>query len=173
MWILITGLLGLGVAACGASEPAGDSAPPSTVADDHSEEEVEDDHAEEETDFWFGAPADPADADRIIEIEAKDDFTFDPAEISVAVGETVTFRVANTGNLPHDFTIGDEAVQDEHEEEMRGGEMHGGDDPNAVFLEAGETKDLTFTFTEAGTLIVGCHVPGHYVAGMRGSLTVE
>jgi uncharacterized cupredoxin-like copper-binding protein len=174
VWILLTGVLGLGLAACGASEPgAGDGPTASTVADDHGDEEVEDDHAEEEADFWFGAPADPTDADRVIEIEAKDDFSFAPAEISVAVGETVTFRISNTGILPHDFTIGDEAMQAEHEEEMSGGEMHGGADPNAVFLEPGETKELTFAFMDAGSLIVGCHVPGHYAAGMWAPLTVE
>lgn len=52
------------------------------------------------------------------------------------------------------------------------GEMVMHDEPNAVSLQPGETKELTGTFTSAGELIYGCHEPGHYDAGMRGTLTV-
>lgn len=41
-------------------------------------------------------------------------------------------------------------------------------DPNAMTVPAGETHELTRTFTEAGDILMGCHVPGHYAAGMRG-----
>lgn len=47
------------------------------------------------------------------------------------------------------------------------GEMVMHDEPNAVSLQPGETKELTWTFTSAGELIYG-----HYDAGMRGTLTV-
>ncbi len=46
------------------------------------------------------------------------------------------------------------------------------DDAHAVGLEAGETKDLTWHFTEAGGLLIGCHVPGHDAAGMKAQITV-
>ena len=46
-----------------------------------------------------------------------------------------------------------------------GGMSHGHD--NAVSVKPGKTGSLTMTFAEAGTLIVGCHEPGHYAAGMR------
>jgi len=52
--------------------------------------------------------------------------TFDPAQITVTEGETVAFVVTNTGQAPHEFVIGDEAVQQEHEAEMiaGGGEIY-------------------------------------------------
>ena len=181
--LLLTALLavfGLVLSACGGDSEStattvDDSA--TAVADDHDDEETdhedEDDHDEE---FTFGTPGDPADADRIIGVDANDDLTFDPADIQVSAGETITFVVTNTGAVPHDFTIGDEATQDAHEEEMAemiaSGEMGEHTDPNAVVLEAGETKELTWTFTETGTVLIGCHQPGHYAGGMKGAVEV-
>lgn len=167
--------LGALLGACAAEEVPIDATTVAEAGDDHADEADEDDHDDEEADheFWFGEPAEAADAGRVIEIEAADDFSFTPAEVSVSVGETVTFRVVNTGNLPHDFTIGDAQLQDQHEEEMASGEMHGVSDPNAMSLEPGETNELTWTFTESGTILIGCHVPGHYAAGMKGTLDID
>lgn len=121
----------------------------------------------------FGSPAEPADATRTVEISANDDFTFEPAAVSVAPGETVTFRVVNQGNLVHDFTLGDQATQDEHEAEMAEMEEMAHDEPNVMIVPAGETMELTWTFPESGTVLIGCHQPGHYDAGMKGEITID
>ena len=125
------------------------------------------------SEFAFGSPADAADADRVIEIQTTDALAFEPAVITVAAGETVTFRLSNEGALAHDFTLGDQATQDEHEAEMSemGGMAH--DEPNVATIPAGETVELTWTFGGEGTVLVGCHQPGHYAAGMTGRITVE
>lgn len=160
--------LALALAACTASG----SSP--TAADGSMD--MESMHADESMhmdEVHFGEPADPADADRVIEITGNDDFSWDPASIEIAVGETVTFRVTNVGAIPHDFTLGDEHMQDEHEEEMQSGMAHMGDEPNAFVLEPGETKEMTWTFTEAGEVLYGCHQTGHYAAGMVGTITVQ
>jgi uncharacterized cupredoxin-like copper-binding protein len=129
-----------------------------------------DDHAME---FMFGEPAEAGDAGRVVEIVASDDFRFTPDAVTVDVGETITFRIVNSGQIPHDFTLGDEATQDEHEEEMAEmGGMMMDDEANAVAIAAGETKELTWRFTEAGPVLIGCHQPGHYAAGMKGTVTV-
>ncbi|MEO5918615.1 MAG: plastocyanin/azurin family copper-binding protein [Candidatus Limnocylindrales bacterium] len=128
--------------------------------------------SQDEHDFQFGEPADAAQADRVIEIVGADDFSWDPATVAVKVGETITFRVTNAGVIPHDFTLGDAATQDEHEMEMAGGGMGILDEPNAFVLDAGATKETTWTFTEAGEVLFGCHQSGHYAAGMVGSITV-
>lgn len=125
------------------------------------------------TEFTFGEPATAEEADRTVEIVASDDLRFDPESVTVSDGETVLFRIVNEGQLPHDFTLGDEAAQQQHEEEMaemEGMEMQ--DEPNAVVLEPGETKELAWRFTHGGTVLFGCHQPGHYEAGMRGEITV-
>ena len=126
-----------------------------------------------ESEFDFGAPADPASTDRVVEVLTTDDLVFIPAELTVSAGETITFRIVNQGTIIHDFTLGDEVTQQEHEEEMA--EMAGmaHDQANAVTVAAGETKELTWTFTQAGTVLIGCHQPGHYDGGMKRQITVE
>ena len=47
------------------------------------------------------------------------------------------------------------------------------DQPNVVTVGAGETKELTWTFTQPGTVLIGCHQLGHYDAGMKGQITVQ
>lgn len=125
------------------------------------------------TEFAFGSSANAANADRVIEIRTTDDLRFEPAGITVASGETATFRLTNDGALVHDFTLGDQATQDQHEAEMSemGGMAH--DEPNVATIPAGETVELTWTFGEEGTVLIGCHQPGHYAAGMTGRITVE
>jgi len=123
--------------------------------------------------FAFGEPADPATADRTIEIVTTNDLVFNPADLTATAGETITFRIVNDGTIIHDVTLGDEATQEEHAEEMA--EMAGmaNDQPNAMTIAAGETKELTWTFTQPGTVLIGCYQPGHYDAGMKGQITVE
>jgi uncharacterized cupredoxin-like copper-binding protein len=51
-----------------------------------------------------------------------------------------------------------------------GGMTH--DEPEGIAVAPGETKELTFTFDAAGPFLAGCHVPGHYGAGMKADITV-
>lgn len=158
--VLVLAALALVAAACGGN--AGST----TTSAEGMDEEMD-------TEFAFGEPADPAEADRIIEIIAADDLTFEPAEVTVSPGEVITFRVVNTGQIVHDFVLGDEATQDEHEQEMAEMEGMPHDESNSIGLAAGETKELTWRFGEEGTVIFGCHEPGHYAGGMRGLVTVR
>jgi uncharacterized cupredoxin-like copper-binding protein len=43
---------------------------------------------------------------------------------------------------------------------------------NAVSVAAGATGELVWTFTDAGVLHIACFEPGHYEAGMRGTISV-
>ena len=147
--------LALTVAACG--QETGDTTKPEAT----------------ESEFAFGSPADAADADRVIVIQTTDALTFEPADITVAAGETVTFRLSNDGALVHDFTLGDQATLDEHEAEMSEMDGMAHDEPNVATIPAGETIEITWTFGDEGTVLVGCHQPGHYSAGMTGRIRVE
>lgn len=148
-----------------------EDATPDQSEDGHSDDG--DDHEEGEETFAFGEPADPSEADRTVTIVASDDMAYDPPTVEVSAGEVITFEVENVGQLPHDFTIGDEAAQQEHAAEMAemsADEAHA--DPNTITLAAGETGSLTWRFTEDGEFLYGCHQPGHYDAGMVGTMTV-
>ncbi len=123
--------------------------------------------------FAWGEPAEASEADRVIEVTMTDAMRFEPDAVEVSVGEMVTFRLTNAGQLPHDFTLGEEQTQDEHEAQMAGGTFGmGQSEPNALTLQAGEEGELTWRFTAPATILFGCHVPGHYDAGMVGDLTI-
>jgi uncharacterized cupredoxin-like copper-binding protein len=51
------------------------------------------------------------------------------------------------------------------------GDMAHGHD-NAISVQPGKSRSLTMTFAEAGDILVGCHEPGHYDAGMKATLSV-
>ncbi len=123
----------------------------------------------------YGEPADKSEAERTIEVAVDNEFAFEPAEYEVAAGEVVTFRITNTGDIEHEFVLGDEQAQQQMSEEMDGGDghAHSGEMSNAVTIHPGEEAELTWRFPdEAATVLVGCHVRGHYEAGMRGAVTV-
>jgi len=107
-----------------------------------------------------------------IEVDLTDALRMEPAQMSVPAGVPVTFVVTNSGANDHEFYLGDEEAQMEHEEEMSmGGMTH--DEPEGIALKPGETKELTFTFEAAGQTLAGCHVAGHYGGGMKATITVE
>lgn len=164
--------MALAIAGCSSDAPDDDASLTPTASPSMTMDTG--DGSDQEHDFSFGHPADATEATRTIEIEALDALKFSPAAISVAAGETVTFRVHNGGSLPHEFGLGTADDQADHEEEMQdmaGMTMH--DEPNAFSLEPGETKELTWTFKDAVEVLYGCHEPGHYGAGMVGTITVE
>lgn len=117
-----------------------------------------------------------------IEVTMADN-SFTPSDITVPKGEEVTFTFTNEGTLEHEALIGTEADQDEHEQEMAGGgemgdhnmdsDMSHGSMSDAMTVAPGETASTTMTFDNSGTYLIGCHVPGHYEAGMKATITVE
>lgn len=125
-----------------------------------------------DTSITFGSLAAASEATRVIEVATTDDMRFEPQQFSVATGEIVTFRATNRGQITHDFTLGDRAAQDRHAAEMAQGGHGALDAPNVVEVQAGESAELTWAFPRAGTVLIGCHQPGHYQAGMQGSIVV-
>lgn len=117
--------------------------------------------------------ADASGSDNTVEVKMVD-IGFEPAELTVQKGDTVTFRFANEGKVDHEAYIGDAEDQAEHDKDRSAGEMHHGDrDKGAVDVKPGKTGTLTYTFDEPGTTQIGCHEPGHYAAGMKIDITVE
>lgn len=117
-------------------------------------------------------PSVPSAAATRIEVTLTDALKIEPAAMTVPAGVQVTFVVTNSGATDHEFYLGDEAAQAEHEKEMAemGGMTH--DEPEGIAVEPGETKELTYTFAEAGESLAGCHVVGHYGGGMKATITV-
>ncbi len=128
-------------------------------------------HAGEST-FWFGHPGEAAQVKRTIALSATD-IKFAPLQLTVAAGETVKFEIANSGKLDHEFILGSAEEQVAHDKEMAAMAGMKMTHVNGVSVAPGKTGMLIWTFTKAGTLQYACHVPGHYVAGMVGQLTIK
>lgn len=128
-------------------------------------------HGEAPAAATYGAPGDPDAATRTIEVAAGDPFKFKPDKLELKPGETVTFVVSNEGDQVHEFVLGDRDYQESHEEAMAAGAMH--HDGNAVTVGPGETQKLTWTFPRKGEVLYGCHVQGHYEAGMVGAIRIS
>jgi uncharacterized cupredoxin-like copper-binding protein len=105
-------------------------------------------------------------------VTLTDALRIEPAAMTVKAGVPVTFVVTNSGTIEHEFYLGDEEAQAEHEQEMAAMGGMGHDEPEGIGVEPGETKELTYTFTEPGQTLAGCHVVGHYDGGMKATITV-
>lgn len=132
-------------------------------------------HAQE---FSFGKPAQPAEATRIIKIEATGEMRFKPNVITVRTGDIIRFDVTNTDKIRHEFVLGDEKAQREHEEEMQDMRTKPGkampSDANAISIAPGETKFITWRFpAKPGKVLFACHEPRHYAAGMEGIILLS
>jgi uncharacterized cupredoxin-like copper-binding protein len=100
------------------------------------------------------------------------EFQFQPAEITVNVGQPVKLVLKNNGTVLHDFVSTDAMVEvmEEH------GAMHDmGGMPTAMHaaIEAGQQGTLEFKATQAGTYTFYCTIAGHKEAGMTGKLIVK
>ena len=126
-----------------------------------------------------GEPGKESEINRTIEIIATDDLKFSIPALEVKDGETIKFVVINKGEIAHDFTIGTPEIQTAHQKEMakmmeamssHEGHKMDHNDPNALFLNPGEKKELVWKFKQTSKLEFGCNVPGHYQAGMKGNI---
>ncbi|MDL2334509.1 MAG: plastocyanin/azurin family copper-binding protein [Chloroflexota bacterium] len=109
------------------------------------------------------APVGTADNPRLVAIEMNDHLQFVPNQIEVTQGETVTFLVTNTGTAIHELAIGPADKVD-------------ADDIDGVIvkevdqIEGHHLKTVTYTFDGSGPYAFACHEPGHFEAGMRGTV---
>jgi uncharacterized cupredoxin-like copper-binding protein len=94
---------------------------------------------------------------------------FDPTAIDAEPGETVRFVVKNLDPIDHELIVGPMPVQLRHEV---GRGHHHGAIPGEVSVPAGAVRTTTYTFLDPGRIPFGCHLPGHWAYGMRGSVRV-
>jgi uncharacterized cupredoxin-like copper-binding protein len=93
---------------------------------------------------------------------------FSASTLHVRPGATVRFVVRNTDPIEHELIVGDAATQEQHE--VGTDALHNA--PGAVSVPAGTTRATTYTFPATGPLLFGCHLPGHWAFGMRGTIVI-
>lgn len=120
----------------------------------------------------FGIAGEPRRVNRTIEMRMTDQMRFEPAVISVIAGETIRFAQANVGKVMHEMVIGTRADIEQHAELMR---KHPGmehDEPYMAHVAPGKKGEIVWTFNRAGDFEFACLIPGHFEAGMRGTIKV-
>jgi len=101
-------------------------------------------------------------APRVVRIVASDALRFSPDTLTVKAGETITFEVTTMGMMSHEFLVGPAA---DVAADTAG-------TPEVADIAMMETRSLTYTFDGPGPFAFACHVPGHYEAGMAGTIAV-
>ena len=113
---------------------------------------------------------------RSVDLRMDDQMRFTPALIEVQAGETLRFVVHNAGQTAHEMVLGSEEDIRIHAQAMRQGTGHEADHSHgtgaAIQLAAGQTGELVVHFAQAQKLQMACLIPGHYEAGMRGTVNV-
>lgn len=120
----------------------------------------------------FGRPADPKKAGRTIRIGMSDEMRFTPAVLSVKQGEIVRFVVKNSGRVLHEMVLGTAEELRDHAELMRKNPGMEHDEAHMVHVRPGKSGAFAWQFTQAGEFQYGCLIPGHFEAGMVGTITV-
>jgi uncharacterized cupredoxin-like copper-binding protein len=122
----------------------------------------------------FGREGDPRKAKRVIHIEMSDAMRYFPDQIRVKKGQTVRFVVRNGGQAPHEMVLGTMDDLKKHAAMMKKNEERDHDDAsNIAHVEPGGTGRIVWQFTKAGEFYYGCLVPGHFEAGMIGTVVVR
>lgn len=120
----------------------------------------------------FGREGDPRKARRTVSVDMADSMRFTPAEITLRQGETIKFVVRNSGKVMHEMVIGTEEELKKHAEMMKKHPTMEHEEPYMAHVKPGAKEEITWTFTKPGTFMYGCLIPGHFEAGMKGTIKV-
>ena len=120
----------------------------------------------------FGREGDSKKVSRTVTVDMSDKMRFTPRELTIKQGETVRFRVKNSGQVMHEMVLGTMEELKKHAEMMK---KHPGmehDEPYMAHVAPGKTETMVWQFTKPGEFHYGCLVPGHFEAGMIGRVRV-
>jgi uncharacterized cupredoxin-like copper-binding protein len=107
-----------------------------------------------------------AQAPRQVLVQMTDQLAFVPNDIPVKQGETVQFIVANSGStVMHEFQLGPADM-------VAADKVDGGKTLELNQIDPLHVQEITYTFDGPGPYAFACHQPGHYEAGMKGTITV-
>jgi plastocyanin len=102
-------------------------------------------------------------APRVVQIVATPQLRLLPAVVTIQADETITFEVTTMGPVVHEFMVGPatDVAADK------------AGTPEITELGMMQTRSLTYTFAGPGPFSFACHAPGHFEAGMTGTIVVQ
>jgi uncharacterized cupredoxin-like copper-binding protein len=123
--------------------------------------------------------------DFAVDIEMRE-FGYSCSLPTIEQGTTLALRFTNVGIVEHEAVVG--SLAEQHDAEVQMAEMAamvemglmdsghevqgGGHSTPAINVPAGESLTLVVELDEPGEMMIGCHVPGHWAAGMRRNFIV-
>jgi uncharacterized cupredoxin-like copper-binding protein len=120
----------------------------------------------------WGVAGDAKAVKRTVEVRMLDTMRFLPERIDVRQGDTLRFRMRNTGKVMHEFVIGTRRENEEHARLMMNFPGMEHDEPYMAHVPPGKTGEIVWTFNRTGTFEFACLIAGHYQAGMAGAIHV-
>ena len=157
-----------------------------TDDDDHDDDGHDDDGHDDDGHDDDGHDDDGHDDGETVEVpeDARvvfvfmNEYGFEPEEFTATPGETVVYRIVNTGFLPHEFRLSnahrvEEHIESGHEGHGEDGGHHAEDGDVLVELEPGDSTELVVTFPMDMSVFttVVCLLPDHYEKGMHAELS--
>lgn len=121
----------------------------------------------------WGIAAEPREAKRTIEIRMTDNMRFAPSHLDVREGETLRLRAVNNGKVMHEIVIGTREELIAHAEMMKKHPNMEHEEPYMAHVSPGKRSDIVWTFNRPGDFEFACLIPGHFEAGMRGTVRVR
>jgi uncharacterized cupredoxin-like copper-binding protein len=121
----------------------------------------------------WGIAAEPHEAQRTVNIRMTDNMRFTPSHIEAKEGETLRLHLSNQGKLLHEWVLGTPEELMAHAELMKKFPNMAHDEPYMAHVPAGQRGDIVWTFNRPGDFEFACLLPGHWDAGMRGTVRVR
>ena len=97
-----------------------------------------------------------ADGVQQLTLEVGNAMQFEPSSVTIKAGQPVQLTLHDSGDTAHDFSLSAGVAQ-----------------PVKLSAAGGQTASATFTVSSPGTYSFDCSMPGHAMAGMRGTLIAQ
>ncbi|QIL44162.1 cupredoxin family protein [Acidovorax sp. HDW3] len=120
----------------------------------------------------FGIAGQAHNVQRTLTLDMSDAMRFAPAHIQVRQGQTLRLRVRNQGQVLHEIVLGTPASLAKHAQAMQAQPEMAHDSAYMAHVAPNAQGELLWQFNRAGTFEYACLIPGHFEAGMRGTITV-
>jgi len=121
----------------------------------------------------WGMAGNPMNVRRTITLVLDDQMRIAPNRLSVPLGQTWRLRAVNQGGLLHEVVLGTDEALAAHAEWMKRFPDMAHDEPYMAHVNPDKQADIVWHFNRPGRFGYACLLPGHFEAGMRGTLIVQ